>query len=198
MYNGEHKDKSAASWASQQGYTLTFTHEITQHSVEFPGNVTKFQDSHDSQQKLEYVYGQVDPLTRTQNTTRKVSFTLSLANASIEEARYNEQNINLLICMSYPKRDRDNVASGVPLIRVRGLNFIKNSVNPKGIAMYVGAMTYSLNIEAGFITSKGTGIMGEDEIYPAQIDITIEGEVRIDKYILDDGQPIPSTYPAYR
>ena len=40
--------------------------------------------------------------------------------------------------------------------------------------------------------------MGEDEIYPAQIDITIEGTVRIDKYILDDGQPIPRTYPTYR
>ena len=36
------------------------------------------------------------------------------------------------------------------------------------------------DIEAGFVTSKATGIFGEDEIYPAKIELSIDGDVMID------------------
>jgi hypothetical protein len=197
IYSGVHKEKSTSAWATQQNYKIKFTHQSTGHSVEFPGSVISFKDSHASQQKLEYLYGEVDPITRTQNTMRKMAFTLVISNASIEEARHNAQNLNLLICMMYPKRNVSNTNEGVPLVRVRGLNFITNSVNSNGVGMYISGLSYSPTMEAGFIVSKKTGIFGEDEIYPVQIEIRIEGDVRIDKKVQDDGQPIPSTYPTY-
>ena len=52
LYNGIHKELSLASWAQQQGYVLKFSHAATGHSVEFPGTVTSFSDSHASELKM--------------------------------------------------------------------------------------------------------------------------------------------------
>ena len=197
IYNGKEKVKSVSSWADQQGYKITFTHSMTGHSVEFPGSITSFQDSHASQQKLSYLYEEVDPVTRTQSTSRRRSFTILLSNGSLEEASHNEQNLNFLICMMYPKRDTNNQTVGQPLIRARGLGLISSRYNSKGIAVYVNQIVYSPLIESVFIVSKGTGWRGEDEIYPTQIEIRIDGDVRIDKYISDDGPPIPAGFPSY-
>jgi|TARA_R100000008_G_scaffold86597_1_gene80380 hypothetical protein len=198
VYSGEHKDKSISAWADQQGYKIKFTHQSTGHSVEFPGSVSQFQDAHASDQKMNYLYGEVDPITRTQNTMRKISFTFTVTNGSLEEARYNEQNLNFLICMMYPKRNTESINEGMPLVRIKGLNFIANSINNSGLAVYINQLVYNPNMNAGFIVSKGTGGRNnEDEIYPVQIDMRIEGDVMIDKYVLDDGQPLPSTYPTY-
>lgn len=188
---------STTGWANQQGYKLKFTHQSTEHSVQFAGSILSFQDTHASQQKLTYLYGEVDPITRTQNTMRKIAFTFVVSNGSLYEARHNEQNLNFLICMMYPKRSTLNTNQGVPLLRVKGLNFIANSVNSNGVGMYISQLVYSPIIDAGFVVSKGTGALGEDEIYPTQIEIQIAGDVRIDKYVRDDGQPLPSTYPTY-
>jgi|7_EtaG_2_1085326.scaffolds.fasta_scaffold00424_5 predicted GIY-YIG superfamily endonuclease len=216
LYNGVHKELSLASWADQQGYTLTFTHVATGHSVEFPGTVTSFTDSHASELKMKMLYKETDPLVRTQNTMRKISFNFYVASASLEEARYNEQSLNLLMCMMYPRRNTNNtVAAPGTLIRVRGLKFINTAreqifvgsglkdthlrINSDGIGIYIQSLEYSPDTEAGFITSKGTGgLHGEDEIYPARIELSIQGDVWIDQYTADDWQPLPHNYPSYR
>jgi hypothetical protein len=64
--------------------------------------------------------------------------------------------------------------------------------------MYITSLTYSPDIEAGFITSKATGIFGEDEIYPAKIEISINGNTKIDKDQTDDLLPMSEDYPSYR
>ena len=216
LYNGIHKELSLASWAQQQGYVLKFSHAATGHSVEFPGTVTSFSDSHASELKMPMLYKETDPLVRTQNTMRKISFKFYVASASLEEARYNEQSLNLLMCMMYPRRNTNNaVAAPGTLVRVRGLKFINTAkrqldigtgldainvrINSDGIGMYIQSLTYSPDTEAGFITSKGTGgLHGEDEIYPARIELSIQGDVWIDQYTADDWQPLPHNYPSYR
>jgi|10_taG_2_1085330.scaffolds.fasta_scaffold02057_8 hypothetical protein len=206
IYNGVHKEKSLGAWADQQNYVLKFTHQATKHSVEFPATITSFSDSHASDLKMKLLYKETDPIVRTQNTMRKISFTFYVANASLEEARYNEQNLNLLLCMMYPKRNHSNVVTPPgTLLRVRGLKFINTAlhngarVNSNGVGMYIQSLEYSPDIEAGFVTSKGTGgWRGEDEIYPARIEINIQGEVKIDIFAKDDWRPLPENFPSYR
>jgi hypothetical protein len=201
IYKGVHKDKSLSAWADQQGYILKFTHAASEHSVSFPGTITKFSDSHSSDLRTTMLYKETDPLVKTKNTMRKMSFTFFVANASLEEARYNEQNLNLLMCMMYPKRNQEGALVGQgTMLRVKGLGFIDSAVpgQANGVAIYISSLTYSPDIEAGFITSKATGIFGEDEIYPAKIELSIEGNVRIDTYLMDDLSPIPVNYPSYR
>jgi len=201
IYKGVHKDKSLSAWADQQGYILKFTHAASEHSVSFPGTITKFSDSHSSDIRTTMLYKETDPLVKTKNTMRKMSFTFFVANASLEEARYNEQNLNLLMCMMYPKRNQEGALVGQgTMLRVKGLGFIDSAVpgQANGVAIYISSLTYSPDIEAGFITSKATGIFGEDEIYPAKIELSIEGNVRIDTYLMDDLSPIPVNYPSYR
>ena len=205
IYNGIHKDKSLSAWADQQGYVLQFTHVASGHSVSFPGTITKFSDSHSSDLEMKMLYKETDPLMKTKNTMRKLSFTFFVANASLDEARHNEQNLNLLMCMMYPKRNESGtiVAPGT-LLRVKGLGFLGSSqykgvpINPIGVGIYVSSLTYSPDIEAGFITSKGSGIFGEDEIYPAKIEISIDAETKIDKFVADNINPLPKDYPPYR
>ena len=168
------------------------------------------------------LYKETDPLVRTQNTMRKISFRFYVASASLEEARYNEQSLNLLMCMMYPRRNTNNtVTAPGTLIRVRGLKFINTAkawtpaleqdhdlvlenvnnerINPDGIGVYIQSLTYNPDTEAGFVTSKGTGALhGEDEIYPARIELSIQGDVWIDQYTADDWQPLPHNYPSYR
>ena len=201
IYSGVHKDKSLSAWADQQGYILKFTHAASGHSVSFPGTITKFSDSHSSDIKMTMLYKETDPLVRTKNTMRKMSFTFFVANASLEEARYNEQNLNLLMCMMYPKRNQEGALVGQgTMLRVKGLGFIDSAVpgQSSGVAIYISSLTYSPDIEAGFVTSKATGIFGEDEIYPAKIELSIDGDVRIDTYVGDDLTPMPVNYPSYR
>jgi len=201
IYKGVHKDKSLSAWADQQGYILKFTHAASEHSVSFPGTITKFSDSHSSDLRTTMLYKETDPLVKTKNTMRKMSFTFFVAYASLEEARYNEQNLNLLMCMMYPKRNQEGALVGQgTMLRVKGLGFIDSAVpgQANGVAIYISSLTYSPDIEAGFITSKATGIFGEDEIYPAKIELSIEGNVRIDTYLMDDLSPIPVNYPSYR
>jgi len=201
IYKGVHKDKSLSAWADQQGYILKFTHAASGHSVSFPGTITKFSDSHSSDIKMTMLYRETDPLVRTKNTMRKMSFTFFVANASLEEARYNEQNLNLLMCMMYPKRNQEGALVGQgTMLRVKGLGFIDSAVpgQANGVAIYISSLTYSPDIEAGFVTSKATGIFGEDEIYPAKIELSIDGDIRIDTYLEDDLTPMPVNYPSYR
>jgi len=194
-----HMDKSAAAWAKQQAYKIRFTHPSSGHSVEFPANITSFSDSHGAKNEEKFIFGDNNPIIKTQWTARKISFTLSLTNASIEEARYNAQNINLLLCMMYPTLSREgDQTEGKPHWRVRGLNFLKDSLDSTGIGLYVATLEYSPNIDAGFITSNPTGILGEAEIYPVQIDINISGDGMIDTEISPTDETWRYQGPEYR
>ena len=194
-------DKSAAAWAIQQGYKLRFTH-ANGHTVEFPANITSFTDSHNAETEKRVYMDDPNPVPQLLWTARRVSFTLSLANASLEEARYNAQSVNLLICMMYSSLDVNDALTDKPKIYCRGLTFIQDDrggvYDKDGIGLYINNLSYSPNIDAGFITSKGTGILGEDEIYPVQIDIQIQG----DAIILESGDgltsPFGPNYPTYR
>ena len=205
IYSGVHKEKSIAAWADQQGYILKFTHEATGHSTEFPGTITSFTDTHASDMKMTMLYKEADPIVRTQNSMRKISFNFFVANASIEEARHNARNLNLLLCMMYPRRDKSGaVLPPGTLLRVKGLKFIdselyKNArIDSNGIGVYIQSLTYSPDLEAGFVTSKGTGIFAEDELYPARITVDVEADVKIDIFVDDDWLPLPENYPSYR
>lgn len=192
-----HVDKSAAVWAIQQGYKIRFTRS-NGHSVEFPANITNFSDSHKGEHELRYIQDDANPIVNTLWTARRITFTLSLANASLDEARYNAQNINLLLCMMYTTINQEDEMTDKPIIYCRGLTFLQDSRAENGIGLYISELSFSPNMDAGFITSKGTGILGEDEIYPVQIDIQITGDAKIPETTESLTSPFPTSYPTYK
>jgi len=191
MYNGNHANVSPSSRANEKSYKLTFKHVPTGHSVQFPAILQSFSDSHAPRYSEEYGYNRMDPTIRHHGTNRSVSFTFSVFNGSIEEARHNAQNINLLISMLYPLLDNKNRITGKPFIRVKGMNFLNNSLNDnKGLLCVIQNIDYNLDLEQGIISSD------KQEIYPKKIDIAISCET-----IIEVGQklstPLPNSFPKY-
>ena len=192
IYSGEHANVSSVARANEKSYKLRFTHVPTGHSVQFPAILESFSDTHTPRYNEEYGYNRMDPTIRLQGTSRTVNFTFSVFNSSIEEARHNAQNINLLISMLYPLLDNQNRIVGKPFIRVHGLNFLNNSVNDgEGLLCVIQDIEYNLDLEEGVISSD------RDEIYPKKIDIAINCETLIEVGS-SLGTPMPTNFPKYR
>jgi len=201
IYSGEHANVSSVARANEKSYKLRFKHVPTGHSVQFPAILQSFSDNHKPKYVEEHGYNRMDPTIRHQGTSRTVNFTFSVFNGSIEEARHNAQNINLLISMLYPLLDNQNRIIGKPFIRVHGLNFLNNSVNDGvGLLCVIQSIDYNLDLEQGVISSN------EDEIYPKKIDIDIACETIIEVGLsetwYDEAQhpqntPVPLHFPKY-
>ena len=65
----------------------------------------------------------MDPLITQASTGRDIAFSFEVVNSSIEEARHNEQSINLLLQMMYPKLTSVGEAQANPYITISGMNF---------------------------------------------------------------------------
>jgi len=181
--------------AEKLGAILSFTHIGTGHVVKFPAAILSFTDSHDAALSKKYGWGSAEPtVDMTQNSTRKISFTFAVASASIEEARYNAQSINLLICMMYSALDARNTPSiNGSRINIKGMNFIQD-IYGEGVDAFITTLVYKPDLENGLITSKRTS--SSPEMYPTIIKFSIEAEVLI-RAIASAAQNLPDSYPNY-
>ena len=118
VYSGQHKAISVAGWADNQGYVVRFVHEPTGHAVEFPALISDFTDTHSPTFGQTHGANMHDPIVTLTKTDRAISFTLTVLNASLEEARYNRQCVNLLIQMLYPTVSEDGNFVGKPFINI--------------------------------------------------------------------------------
>ena len=107
VYSGAAKNYSVADWAERQGYVIRFIHEPTRHQVEFPALISDFTDTHSPTFGQTHGANMHDPIITLTKTDREISFTMTVVNASIDEARYNTQCVNLLIQMLYPSVSED-------------------------------------------------------------------------------------------
>ena len=212
-------------FAESKGYILTFTHLATGHKVSFPSAIQEFSDQHTPQISERIFAGRgTDPMIQQAGTTRQISFTFAISNSSVEEARYNQQSINLLIQMLYPRLSFSATdTSGSPYnsyMKISGLSFLKDTVDEPSVTCYVNNISYSLDPTQGFITPN------PGELYPIVLTISIEAialipEIRnAGQYLeineeailerLDDSdfdtnpgegdwkQPFPPSYPSYK
>jgi hypothetical protein len=198
---GEAGDLSVTDWANNQGYLVKFTHQPTGHAVEFPAIISDFSDNHQPAVEKRYGSYQHDPITTMTKTGRNISFTLSVLNSSIDEARYNTQCVNLLIQMLYPLLDNRNAFNGYPFINIHMMNLLDGNSNGDGVVCVIENLDYSVEFDNGIINDD-KGILGLNrsgkEIYPIGININITGRTLIQVNSDNDSpSPLDSNYPSY-
>jgi len=180
--------------AEKLGAILSFTHIGTGHVVKFPADITSFTDSHDAALSKEYGWGSAEPTVEIQNSIRKISFTFTVASASIDEARYNAQSINLLLCMMYSAlNDKNTPTINGSRVNIKGMNLIQD-IYGEGIDAFISTLVYKPDLEKGLITSKRS--TSSPEMYPTIINFSIEAEVLI-RAVASAEQDLPNNYPNY-
>ena len=179
-------------FAAAREYILTFTHIETGHSVSFPAAIQSFSDTHTAEISDKVFADRMDPLISQASTGRKISLTFKVLNASVKEARHNEQSINMLIQMMYPKLRANGKTSIGSFIKISGFNMLKDSPTKKSATCLVNKINYSLNIDEGFITPN------TEECHPVSITIDISAEAIVPDVPKGSPSPIPTNYPSYR
>mgnify|MGYP001265722711 FL=1 len=186
---------SMGDMANKRDYILTFTHTATGHNVSFPATIQNFNDTHATQISEQIFADRMDPLIQQASTTRDISFSFEVVNSSIDEARYNERSINMLLQMMYPKLAPDGTVEAGSFIQISGLNIFQDSSADNSITCIIQNLNYSLNVDEGFINAPFDDVI-EGDIHPISITINIAGIAIIPKSA-NENNPYPETYPRY-
>jgi len=192
-YSGKDAGYSIVKHAKDKSYILTFEHMPTGHKVSFPAIIQSFSDSHDAQSSEKLYANNNNPQITQGSTNRRISLTFKVLSASVDESRYNEQSINLLLQMMYPSLTELNVADYDPYIRISGFNLLQDGSTNGGVECVIQNITYTLDLNEGIIAPEA------GEIHMACIVITVDG-IALLPINLQQGQnqPYPRKYPRYR
>ena len=192
-------DSPVAKWAADQEYVVKFTHQPTGHSVEFPATLQSFSDTHSPSFTKQYGASTMDPTIILNSTDRKLNFSFTVLNSSIDEARHNTQCVNLLIQMLYPLLDDEGAIIASPYITVEVMNLVNSAIDSEGILCIISNIDYSMNLDSG-ILSDNEGIPSLNysgkEIYPISLDINIDATAVLERDA-DSNTFLPNTYPSY-
>ena len=194
--------RSAGAHALGKGYIVTFKHIATGHTVSFPAAIQSFNDAHGPDTSEQTFTSVMDPMVQQDGTARTISFSFVIANSSVEEARYNQQSVNLLLQMMYPRFQYGRRTAIGSYIEISGLSFLRDSSTSNSTTVYITNLTYDLNPDEGFITP------GPGELYPILLSISIDADALIPTIVdeseaanaeqLQYKQPYPLDYPSYK
>ncbi len=200
-YSGQYKNRSVAAWADNQGYLVRFVHEPTRHAVEFPALISDFSDSHSPTFGQTHGANQHDPIVTLKRTDRAISFTLTVLNASLEEARYNRQCVNLLIQMLYPRVSDVGAFTGKPFINIHMMNLLEGASSGEGVTCFIEGLDYAIKFDDGILNAN-EGVIALNrsgkEIYPQSLEISISAKVYIaTERVANRASPLHANYPSY-
>jgi len=112
------------SLSSQKGHNLTIKRLADESFyVVFPGFLTSYNDSYQSNYNSEMVYGRNDPILTFQGTERTIEVGLRVAGVDRISMISNQTKLSGLIKMLYPGY-RDEIMVTPPLVRVSYANYI--------------------------------------------------------------------------
>ena len=190
--------RSAGAHALDKNYIVTFKHVATGHMVSFPAAIQSFSDAHSPDTNDQIFTSQMDPMIQQDGTARNISFSFVVANSSVEEARYNQQSVNLLLQMMYPRYEFGRRTAIGSYIEISGLSFLRDSSTSNSTTVYITNLTYDLNPDEGFITP------GPGELYPILLTISVSAQALIPENVTNENyeegwqEPYPPTYPSYK
>tara|TARA_R100001163_G_scaffold65030_1_gene60829 strand:+ start:215 stop:853 length:639 start_codon:yes stop_codon:yes gene_type:complete len=198
--------RSVGAHALGKSYIVTFKHIATGHSVSFPAAIQDFSDTHAPDTSEQTFTSVMDPMIQQDGTARSISFSFVIANSSVEEARYNQQSVNLLLQMMYPRFEFGRRTAIGSYIDISGLSFLRDSSTSNSTTVYITNLTYDLNPDEGFITP------GPGELYPILLTISVSAQAlipeianveEINSIEENEGvenwrQPYPPSYPSYK
>jgi hypothetical protein len=190
LRGGKAGDSTVAYWANEQGYIVKFTHQPTGHVVEFPATLQSFSDAHTPKYSEQFGADTMDPTIILSSTDRKISFSFTVLNSSLVEARHNTQCVNLLIQMLYPLLASDGTILGNPYITIELMNLVKSSVGSDGVLCIISNVSYDMNLEDGVISHDN------GELHPISLNISISATAVLERDA-DSSTFLPNTYPSY-
>ena len=192
-------DSPVAKWAKDQGYIIKFTHQPTGHSVEFPANLQSFSDTHTPKYNKQYGSDTMDPTIILNSTDRKLNFSFTVLNSSLDEAKHNTQCVNLLIQMLYPLLDSEGAIIGSPYITIEVMNLVESAIDTEGILCIVSSIDYTMDLDSGVLNdNKGISSLNYSgkEIYPISLNINIDATAVLERNATSNTF-LPNTYPSY-
>jgi len=192
---------SAWNWSSRAWYHISFKHQPTGHKVTFPAIISSFSDTHTPTFGQTHGASMHDPIITLKKTDRRISFTLTVLNGSLEAARHHRQCVNLLIQMLYPTVSVDGNFEGKPFIDIHMETLIQSSKN-EALTCVIEGLDYGIKFDDGIINAnEGVAVLNRSrkEIYPQSLELNIDAKVviEIDRSDKLRASPFPENYPSY-
>jgi hypothetical protein len=196
IYSGPDAAVSVAGFARDRNYILTFKSLATGHVVSFPSIIDSFNDTHTAQINEKTFLGVMNPTATQGGTGRQISLTFKILSASLDEARYNTQSVNMLLQMMYPSINPEGRPISDPYIQASGFGMLKDGTSVGSTKLVIQNITYSIDTDQGYIMAKDTS---EGELHPVSLVVDISAIAILPTDYSDEApQPYPSDYPRYR
>ena len=132
----------------------------------------------------------MDPTIILSSTDRNVSFSFTVLNSSLDEARHNTQCVNLLIQMLYPLLASDGTILGNPYITIEVMNLAQSAISSSGILCTIDSIDYDMKLEDGVISHDN------GELHPISLEISISATAVLERDA-NSATFLPNTYPSY-
>ena len=208
----ENSKSDVATFSQLTGQVISFKHLGTGHYVEFPATIYDFKDVHSVEYEENIGMNENAASLTGQYSIRQISFSFQVASSSIEEARFNQRSMNLLLSMMYgtlDEYDEFDANSKLP-IEVKIGNILQSAAIPgSGVKMFIQTLNYAPDLEMGVITNPSDKhfpaafktpaspiIRPEVEIYPISITFNVQGEALIGG-MASTSQNVPVDFPKY-
>ena len=184
------------TYARNYNYYVKFTG----HVVEFPSTLISFSDTHTPEFSKQYGNDTMDPTIILNSTDRRVDFSFTVLNSSIDDARHNTQCVNLLLQMLYPLLDTEGSIIGNPYVKIEMQNLLNSGDNTSGVTCIIENIEFSMNLEEGVINgNQGVESLNysRKELYPISLEINIGANSIMERGLNDNSNFLPTSYPSY-
>jgi hypothetical protein len=138
------------------GHVIHFVHVPTKTTCHFAGFLTEFKDNFVSNWNSQTTHGRMDPIGTFKNTQRQISFAWDVPAASVEEAKYNLLQAEILVSMLYPTFEEVNVNSNSSLTTVgkQLVQDVRDSAEASGYSRVVSDSIAS-SVQGAILESTG-------------------------------------------